>query len=743
MIKPTNKQKEKFMAASGKSVYDLGPEAMKANSDAWKKLIPIIKDVVGINESHIIDWGKRGIPQNVIDKYFVTMPRTYDELNEVMKRATAEGIDLTDVVGASYNPQYDSVNFLTPFVDAYLCVSRDEKSDTLYGGQIRLMDDESIQRCGGKYKWISTTAPKKNQQVGVRYGLSSGATMSSYGDIDTADVVIVTEGTLKSQLAYYNLKAANPDAKIAMIGCPGVFAGVMLNDHFDLKGKTVLAAFDEDATANYYYTKDYDKDAKEYTGVGNEQVGVYTELLLKTAIEGGAKAAARLRWKTFDDEVDHETKGIDDVLTYNAQNGIGEFSIKNGNFFIQSACYSVDDFEKFSTDAWGKKGQTSSAKLGEFMRPVRNDEYDAKLTSELENVLTFDLQKIEEPLNAKDTEASADFVKAYKQRNPEATIVSDARKASIVDEYNYKLKNKGLSKGSDESIKATTEKIYVADAHYSDLSLTPYKTVHADTLKCSTIESDSPLDMDTLTDIYLQGGAGALKGLTASTDKFKKSPDGKVQKAVVEGTKLFPRVQVELNADRTMVESCHMTLAPFNTNTMVQPLGSKSYGLNAGDKISCAVGLLATNTKGVPTRLTVKQKDCVYLGNTFTNAKGEEVKGGRPKWAIDATQIPETDKYVLNSTLPKDEVGKETAVKLLSDVITGKIDRQTFKDAGIHYVKDGRYTEAGGVDHLTLIVDDETAFGNAGKASGHDAPTAALDLNADAEAATVAEGVQA
>ncbi|MBO4847225.1 MAG: hypothetical protein J5525_13150 [Lachnospiraceae bacterium] len=231
---------------------------------------------------------KRGLSQEIIYSLKFRSTPSYKETAGICKQLISEGCTLEGVPGF-YKDKYGRWNLYIAG-EGYLCPVFDGEHGYILGFQIRL--DNPIEK--SKYLWISS--------AGKPSGVSSGA-LTNYLPGKNDNILIVTEGILKSTIIWYLLKG-----EVTVIGVPGV------NAKSSLRG-----VLDRYSYAYAYEAFDMDKYAVATTPKEQEKVDnlmkATKDLMSILEDEYGFKTHP-LRWD-FDPKTEKwngNIKGLDDFL---------------------------------------------------------------------------------------------------------------------------------------------------------------------------------------------------------------------------------------------------------------------------------------------------------------------------------------------------------------------------------------------------------------------------------------------
>ena len=359
------------------------PEMRKANSDAFTTFL----NQLPLSKSHWLDLRRRGFSDDEIEKgMYRSKPRTQDEMDVAVNAMIEAGYNPATVVGFGLNADKTAFRTPIPSSDTYFCPAYNQRDGLLEGAQERNMDS-ILHKEGntlGKYMWLSASskAPKFTElsEDGTYddrlkpNGVSSGQTVAFYGDPNKAEVILVTEGILKSHLSYLALSAHNN--KIAILGLPGVNLGEGVIEQWQdvLKDKIVLDCFDTDRLDDPLY-----HEGEQIAG--NENVFDNANLLKATLLELGVKATGTLNWHDFDPE----SKGLDDFLV-NA-NLRGDTIRLSDKIQVFNVGTDVSDIVPTISAKYG----TSQSKKGVPYRRLKKDlDKDAMLNEALADVLVIE-----------------------------------------------------------------------------------------------------------------------------------------------------------------------------------------------------------------------------------------------------------------------------------------------------------------------------------------------------------------
>lgn len=200
----------------------------KASDNICDKVYRIMLDGLSLNEEHKADLIRRGLSEKQIENFkFRSVPKQKNRKGfeqYVYSACKRLGVNPANVPGIWFEGRILHINMYT---DGYLCPVYN--NGKILGFQIRV----DVPRDGAKYIWLSS-ANKPS-------GISAGSPMTHLLG-RRRDIVLITEGILKSEVVFTLLKGA-----VSVIGIAGVKIQNGLKTALsNMDGPYVFEAFDAD-----------------------------------------------------------------------------------------------------------------------------------------------------------------------------------------------------------------------------------------------------------------------------------------------------------------------------------------------------------------------------------------------------------------------------------------------------------------------------------------------------------------
>lgn len=203
-------------------------QAEKADADTIDRVYRIMLDGLTLFEEHKANLLKRGLTERQIEQYkfrSVPTPKTRRKFEQyVYSACKKQEIDPSNVPGLYYENGKLRVNMYT---DGFLCPVYNHGK--ILGFQIRADNPKD----GAKYTWLTSANKPK--------GVSAGSPMT-YLVGKRKDIILITEGILKSEVVFMLLKGA-----VSLVGIAGVkIQSGLKNVLTDNPDAYVFEAFDAD-----------------------------------------------------------------------------------------------------------------------------------------------------------------------------------------------------------------------------------------------------------------------------------------------------------------------------------------------------------------------------------------------------------------------------------------------------------------------------------------------------------------
>lgn len=365
------------------------------------------------------DLMNRGYTEEMIQQMnFKSMPHTLDEATELVDRMLSKHPELEDAIRQGRTPgcfvRADNGKCATLWEYGYYCPAYDDNAvtnngtRTIAGIQLRKSRPLVLDFGNGdpKYTWLrSGVSPQmlvadgyvnskgepdygrvqdqsmgQNFKRGVTAAIYKGGKTMTDASGKEHPVVIITEGVLKSSLAYYGMGKNTGDIKdkYTVIGLPGVgmMPSCMSQIKETLNDAVVIECFDADKKTNDNVMTfsnrigiDAIQDGNAFMTIHGNWDDMQNDYIaaLEAAGETPEKAAA---------DADHDTKGIDDVSVVSSRIGKNlRMTIDKDGFIGGGVLYNRrtlnnlgistgydDTFDKFEVNGQGSIRQNPTGK---------------------------------------------------------------------------------------------------------------------------------------------------------------------------------------------------------------------------------------------------------------------------------------------------------------------------------------------------------------------------------------------